>query len=246
MNAFHTRGEQKFAVTSYRDLRIGIGILGIALPWVLLLGVLATSGSAPGSISSYYYTDVRNVFVGTMWAIGFFLLFYRYGLADTVLTGLAGGLAILVSLFPTSPVHPTAHQRLIGDFHLGFAATFLLMLAVICAFRFTKTDATRAPTARKKVRNKIYYGCGGLIAAGVVAAALFEILTSDAFRNSSHAIFWCESVAVVSFGVAWLVKGETLFKDRPERSLVTEAADDTARNDGVAPLVTEVPGEAPA
>jgi hypothetical protein len=31
--------------------------------------------------------------------------------------------------------------------------------------------------------------------------------------TSFKPLFWSESVAVVSFGVAWLVKGETIFKD---------------------------------
>jgi hypothetical protein len=99
-------------VTSYRDLRRGIGILGLSLPFALVIG---HEGLAP-SISAYYYTDMRNWLVGTLWAIGFFLIFYRYGRPDTLLSSIAGILAILVALLPTTPdvPHPPTHQVVIG------------------------------------------------------------------------------------------------------------------------------------
>jgi hypothetical protein len=207
-------GEQN-VVTSYRDLRRGIGILGLVLPFALVIGNL---GLKP-SISAYYYTDMRNWFVGTMWATGFFLIFYRYGKPDTVLSSIAGVLAILVALFPTTPeeLNPPTHQVVIGDFHLVFAGGFLLLLAYFCLFLFTRSDVSpQDMTRQKKLRNKIYRGSGIAIIAGVVIAALFELLTSKAFRDDWHPVFWGEAVAVIAFGIAWLVKGETLFADRPE------------------------------
>jgi hypothetical protein len=68
-------------------------------------------------------------------------------------------------------------------------------------------------TGRKRLRNKIYRGCGIAITAGVVIAALLQWLTSNAFRDAWHPVFWCEAVAVIAFGIAWLIKGETLFAD---------------------------------
>ncbi len=202
------------AVISYRDLRRGIGVLGLVLPFALVIGNLGLERS----ISAYYYTDMRNWFVGTMWATGFFLIFYRYGKPDTVLSSIAGVLAILVALFPTTPeeLNPPKHQVVIGAFHLAFAASFLLLLAYFCLFLFTRSDVSPAEmTSRKKQRNKIYRGCGIAIVVGVVVAALFELLTSNAFRDAWHPVFWGEAVAVVAFGIAWLIKGETLFADPP-------------------------------
>jgi hypothetical protein len=74
-------------------------------------------------------------------------------------------------------------------------------------------------TRQKKQRNMIYRGCGVAITAGVIVAALFGWLSSDAFRNAWHPVFWGESVAVIAFGIAWLIKGETLLTDRPEARL---------------------------
>src|SRR5215471_5273461 len=84
-------------VASYLFQRRGIGLIGVTLPFVLVLGYDLSEGhfALRGSISSYYYTDMRNVFVGSMCAIGVFLLCYRYDLLDDVLSSIAGLLAIL-------------------------------------------------------------------------------------------------------------------------------------------------------
>ncbi len=202
------------AVTSYRDLRKGIGILGLSLPFALVIG----HGGLARSISAYYYTDMRNWLVGTLWAIGFFLIFYRYGRPDTLLSSIAGVLAILVALFPATPdvPHPPPHQVVIGAFHLVFAAAFLLMLAWFCLFLFTRSGGgPGAMTRQKRLRNTIYRVCGTTIVAAVIAAALFQFLTSRKFGDTYHPVFWSEAVAIISFGLAWLVKGETVFADPP-------------------------------
>jgi hypothetical protein len=202
--------DEQNVVASYRGLRRGIGILGLVLPFVLAIGYMGLRDS----VSAFYYTDMRNWFVGSMWATGFFLIFYRFGKLDNVLSSVAGVLAILVALFPTTPLvlHPALHQKVIGDLHLTFAAGFLLLLAFFCGFLFTKSGPVM--TDQKKLRNKIYRGSGIAITAGVIAAGLFDVLTSGSFRHSWHPVFWCESVAVVAFGVSWLIKGETLFQDK--------------------------------
>ena len=64
-------------VFSYLEHRKTIGILGIALPFVLLLGALIIYQTGlQTSISSYYYTGMRDVLVGTLVAYGIFLFSY--------------------------------------------------------------------------------------------------------------------------------------------------------------------------
>ena len=66
-------GNEKSLIISYLTLRKIIGILGIALPFVLYLGALIIFQiNIQSSISSYYYTGMRGVFVGTLFVIGFF------------------------------------------------------------------------------------------------------------------------------------------------------------------------------
>jgi hypothetical protein len=66
------------AVISYQALQALIGILGLALPFVLISVKPFLDGPGiPPSISDYYYTSMRDYFVGSLWAIGIFLSSYR-------------------------------------------------------------------------------------------------------------------------------------------------------------------------
>jgi hypothetical protein len=83
-------------IISYLTLRKAIGILGAALPFVLAIGaaVLFMTG-IQDSISAYYYTGMRNVFVGMLCATGFFLLSYKgYERKDSI----AGNLGCLFAV----------------------------------------------------------------------------------------------------------------------------------------------------
>ena len=66
-------------VISYMNLRRAIGFIGVGLPFALLLGEFiirsfyANAAGPQPSISEYYYTAMRGVFVGSMCAIGTFL-----------------------------------------------------------------------------------------------------------------------------------------------------------------------------
>ena len=53
-------------IISYYTMRRAIGVLGITLPLILLAGsfLLGDCKEVQGSISTYYYTNMRNIFVG--------------------------------------------------------------------------------------------------------------------------------------------------------------------------------------
>jgi hypothetical protein len=59
----------------------------------------------------------------------------------------------------------------------------------------------------KLMRNKIYKLCGAAMLAAFIAIGIL------AFENKGASIFWPETVAVVPFALAWLVKGQTILKD---------------------------------
>jgi hypothetical protein len=84
---------------SYLFLRRAIGLIGALLPIVLPLGNCLSTGRwlLLPSVSSYYYSDMRNVFVGSLCAVGVFLICYRYQQWDDVLSNLAGFFAIGVA-----------------------------------------------------------------------------------------------------------------------------------------------------
>lgn len=195
----------------YLDLRAGIGLVGITLPVVLFVG---NGFEWRTSISSYYYTGMRDFLVGGLFAVGVFLLCYRFERIDTVLSTVAGALAIGVAIFPTKPAGATGVDKLIGILHVVCAAGFLAILAVFCLFLFTKSDQPKEDrTPGKNKRNGVYVTYGVTILACMLAAALSATVVPEHINQVLHPIFWCETIATIAFGVAWFVKGDHILKD---------------------------------
>ena len=200
-------------VQSYVLLRRGIGIIGVALPFILIIGkIILESPGISASISAYYYSVMRDVFVGSLWVIGIFLICYRYAFLDDIVSTLAGICAIGVSLFPTPPdMGATQQQATIGLAHGSFASSFFLILALMSIFLFRRTDQ-ESPARRKQQRNTVYLICGIVILACLVLAALFlfvPYLNDASWLQRLHPVFFLEAFAILAFGIAWFVKGET-------------------------------------
>ncbi|SDD65400.1 DUF998 domain-containing protein [Actinokineospora iranica] len=212
---------QDTLVHSYLFLRRAIGLVGLALPVVLIVGKeLVQGGGLLNSISGYYYSDMRDVYVGSLCAIGVFLLSYRgYDWLDDVAANVAGVAAIGVALFPTTPAgDPSAADKAIGVAHIVFAAVFFLTLAYFCLVLFRKSDKAR-PTRRKVQRNQVY-----LVAGLVILVCLAGIVVAGRFLDDSlHPVLWLESGATLAFGFAWLTKGEAILGDLSPVAVVAEA-----------------------
>jgi len=203
-------------VLSYLGLRRAIGIIGTALPFVLAFGKIVLEGHGiRSSISSYYYTGMRDVFVGSLCAIAVFLMSYRgYERKDDIAGDLACIFAIGVALFPITPEYnATSQDKVIGAMHLICAALFFLTLAYFSLALFRKTDPNKTPTRRKLQRNRVYTVCGYTILAAIATLAILALLPRDALIEGLDPVFWLESLAVVAFGVSWLTKGEAILKD---------------------------------
>lgn len=199
-----TRSPQSTLVHSYLYLRRAIGLIGLALPFVLILGKqLAQGGGLLGSLSGYYHSDLRDVFVGAMCAAGVFLLaYYGHDQVDNIASTVAGLGAIGLALFPTAPDHDvTAWDRTAAVLHVVFAAVFFLMLAYFC-LRLFPHDGEQPPGT-----GAVYRTCGVIILTALVLIAVTGRLH---LVPSWHPALWLESVAVWAFGVAWLVKGQAL------------------------------------
>jgi hypothetical protein len=207
-------------VISYLGLRRAVGIIGTSLPFVLVVGKWLLDGwGIQSSISAYYYTSMRDVFVGSLCATGVFLLSYRgYERADDIAGNLACAFAVGLALFPTAP--PTggsAAQTLVGHIHLIFASAYFLTLAYFSLVLFRKTHPNRRMTGRKKQRNVVYTVCGYTILACIgLIAVEFAFLKHSPLQAIDPA-FWLESAAVLAFGISWLTKGEAILADLTTR-----------------------------
>jgi hypothetical protein len=160
-------------IVSYMFLRQIVGWIGTLLPIVLLAGsAISSTTPRPYSISGYYYTDMRNVFVGTLCALGVFLVAYAgYDDVDRWITNIAGLGAIGVALCPTKPTictagtaacpassvtHLSTSQQLVGEIHLVFATVTFIALGLM-ALRFAKGGMT--PPGQSKM-GQLRYGLG--------------------------------------------------------------------------------------
>lgn len=220
---------ERSLIFSYLALRQAIGFLGIALPFLVSLGALLIFRTGfQGSISGYYYTGMRDVFVGVLWAIGVFLFSYKgYAREDDWAGNIACLFAIGITLFPTTPdcvVNASCppsmditQAQTIGHLHFFFAACFFLALSYFSIFLFTKTNPSGKPpmTPKKLWRNRIYRVCGASMLACIVLIAVYSFWLNRAVPalDAYHPIYWLEALAIVSFGVSWIVKGEVILKD---------------------------------
>lgn len=199
-------------VRSYLFMRKGIGIIGVALPLVLVIGTMICDGhfEMKDSISAYYYSLMGNVFTGSLFALGIFLICYRYTRLDDVVSTLAGMCAIGVALFPITPDQATAQQVVIGAFHGVFAASLFLILALMAIFLFRRTDQVNR-ALRKQQRDTVYLICGIVMITCVVLSALFLCVPYlHAWLQPLHPILVLEGLAIWAFGWAWFIKGGTL------------------------------------
>jgi hypothetical protein len=201
-------------VMNYLELRKAVGFIGFALPLVLAFGKMILQG--PGiqpSISSYYYTDLRNVFVGSLCAIGVFLMACKgYDKRDEIAGYLACVFAVGVALFPTTPnTNVTGTDELIGRVHGTFASLLFVTFAYFCFGLFTLTAGN--PSRRKLQRNRVYRVCGAIILGCIALIAVVKFTSIEASLAQLSPVFWLEALAVMTFGVAWLTKGEAILKD---------------------------------
>ena len=131
-------------VMSYMALRKFVGGIGVLLPFVLYAGNLIIGDGVQPSMSGYYYTPMRDVFVGALCALAIFLITYEgWNRADTVITNAAGICTVGTAWCPTAPVNPTGHQAVVDIFHLSFGGLTFVTLAVM-SLRFAKRTPTPA------------------------------------------------------------------------------------------------------
>jgi hypothetical protein len=209
-------------VFTYRRIRKAIGILGISLPVVLicLSYIDFFDTRLQSSISHYYYSNLRELFTGTLCAVGLFLIRYKghgnrsFWKNDNLLTNIAGVMAFGVALIPTNPdfiwqkkytLVPSAAEWL-GYLHYGFAAglfgCFCLLAINVFPLGQAKNEHIRVSWVNE---NRLYRICGFAILLCIVLIPL-----SAFFKWFKYSTLVWEAVSLFFFGFAWLIKGRAL------------------------------------
>ena len=217
------------AVETFYRVRRFVGYLGVLLPIVLILGGYIAARAVEPSISDYYHTIMRDLYVGVLAGVGAFLLAYKgYVLqgdervSDNSVTTVAGFAAMGVAFFPNLSTAAPDEMASFWQFALGrqitayvhYIAAFIFLgsLGFLSLKKFTMT-----PDAR---RARIFRICGYVIYAatlGVVVTSVLKLFGPPAAQKIVTdwlLILWFEAIGVWAFSFSWLVKGradEALF-----------------------------------
>ncbi|MBN1646556.1 MAG: hypothetical protein JW874_00865 [Spirochaetales bacterium] len=214
--------QNKNLCLSYIALRRLIGVLWLLLPFICMAGgALFGSIGVQRSISFYYHTNMQDFFVGLMFCVGMFLLTYSgHDIRDITVSRVSGTCGVMIAFFPclagSGPGLKCGIFQLPANFcnvvHLAAAITFFIALAVNSLFLFTLSDKPKDRRGRSKhIRNAIYIICGTIIIASLLVLLFLYIGMKDLHETKLVLLF--ETIMLVAFGISWLVKGETLFKD---------------------------------
>lgn len=221
-DAYRTKAEMYEKM--YMRIRNVCGLLGVILPWLALFSAgIAEHPSNEWwwSISATYYQS--PALVGVLVPASIVLISYiGYTAVDDWITGLSGVFGLGIVLFPCK-VSWIEESTRVGFFqlpietsnilHMICASAFFFLLAYNSIFLFTRTNKEGNMTERKKLRNKIYKGCGlGMIGLEV----LFVILAIT--PAPGYCTMITEIFLLFLFGMSWLVKGDFFpcFRDEEE------------------------------
>lgn len=206
-------------VISYLTLRRVLGALGMLMPCILALGgLLIFDRELQTSLSAYYHTGMRDVFVGGLCAMGFFLCSYTGPeRIDNIVSNLAAVFVFGVALLPTGEpgTDLEGSTLVIHHLHSLFAALYFSCLAIFCLHLFTKSNSPQL-TPQKLRRNRVYRVCGCTMIVSMVLMIVVMMVLDEKTREPIlvyKPVFWLETIALVAFGISWLVKGEAILKD---------------------------------
>jgi hypothetical protein len=202
--------EGAVVAASYLLLRKAIGIIGPLLPIVCLVGDAAfTSARLPNSLSYYYYTPMRNYFVGSLCVLGVFLLLHEVGVrTDRWITNIAGASMLGVAFCPAAPPVPrvTTTEAVVGNLHLAFSVIAFAALGVM-TWRFGQAGSNGPGSPAPPRGATVFYRVSAGLLLGFAFISGLANLLPGSVQNATLAIFDFEALAIVTFGVSWFVKG---------------------------------------
>lgn len=201
------------AVISHLTLRKTLGILGILLPIILVVGTIVCGEyeKIQDSISQYYYSNMGDIFVGILFTYALFLFAYKgYDWKDNLAGHLGCFFALGVALLPCN-----SDNEIISTLHVVSAVLLFSTLAYFSIFLFTKSKHEKPLPQKKKIRNRCYRACGFTIIGSIILMFVYSIFLKGKYDGLDNLkpIFSLETLALWSFGLSWIIKGEVLMRD---------------------------------
>lgn len=214
----------KDMIISYMTLRQLIGLLGILLPFVCMAGAAIIEGNCvQESISIYYYTNMRDFFIGAMGGLSLFLFTYKgYCRVDDLVTTACAITGLGLTVFPC--MSAPGVQSPVGIFmisestseviHSTFAGLFFFLMAMNSIFLFTRSDRQKHEfLPNKKIRNRIYRACGIIMLCSLALLGLLIWIKGRTYVSEHRIPLILEIIILTSFSISWLIKGGVMLKD---------------------------------
>lgn len=220
---------------TYLTLRQGIAVIAALLPLLLWLGGMARFGlPLQDSMSAYYNTGMRDVFVGVLCATGAFLYLYKgFGDRENLALNLAGFFAVGVALIP--PGYWAFGPGLLTG-HGAAGVLFFVAIGYVCIFRASDTLPLMKDRRNAAMYSRAYKILGWGMIASPVSAYLLTVLLQSGSQVRSY-IFFIEVVGVWTFAAYWILKSREIAQTDAERLAVqgAVAADPSGQVYQVAP-----------
>lgn len=213
------RDIREHVIETYASLRFGMAVIAFGLPFVLVFGfwVVEPGYGMLNSLSAYYHTPMRDIFVGALATVGVCLHVYKgVDSLENIALNVAGVLAVLVALLPVyvpdiilqaSPDWLAREPFTQPVLHGALAIVFFMIIAFVCV----KCSATTLAALRSEKRRRRYrrfYTIVGILM--IVLPVLAAVLTF--FTVPRYAIFAAETMALWVFAAFWLTKGREVSK----------------------------------
>ncbi|MEM9174536.1 MAG: hypothetical protein AAGC67_04830 [Myxococcota bacterium] len=207
----------------HKKMRILVGLIALLLP-VLARGLAGDRLPDLTSISISYWTPSRDVFVGALFAIGFFLSAYngngeRRDLEFWV-SKFACVFALFIALFPTEgfedggPYEPapwiawiSKSVGLTADRIHAINAVLFFACLIVLIFHFAK----RARSKRKIGRARAYLAIGGAMILGILVGGV-----AKGFLGVEDATYYLEWWVLWLFAGGWILAGAYKTEPDPE------------------------------
>lgn len=211
--------------SDYRVRKL-IGGLGLSLPILLPLSEMELLSS----MSHYYYYSLSSIlFIVVLSSFGLFLISYKgyqkdssnEKISDDFLTNIGGFAILIVVLIPTQCANSESvtidalcaseNYPLLGHMnktlniiHLISAGIFIFTMGWMSKYKFTR--------GQNQANNKIYRLCGNIVWGAIALLIVLVIIDffQENFQITKYDVFILETVALVPFGISWLIKGEAM------------------------------------
>ncbi len=244
MEKVHTRNTrlELHILDTYFFLRLGVGLLALAFPILLwALSKVLVGVSLQESMSAYYHAGMRNVFVGVLFAIAFFLLLYKgFSRREDWALNIAAILAVVIAVFPMNIdwsigcnltcensneilqcLELSFKPFTAGKLHGACAILFFIAIGFVSICCSGESLYLVEDKQHRNYYRHTYRILGwAMVILPLVAWGLFTFAHLGEPGSKNYSIFFVELAGIWAFAAYWLLKTYELRETRGDKHFV--------------------------